>query len=111
QRPHLLDGVVGLMLERALCPLADDEMGFDVGVLERLQHANVEDGAGRAGHADDETPHSASSATAGRTSQVSQQTHENRLRASVSLATRHASREGLRGKVKPPGRIKSRTGG
>src|SRR5262249_40910901 len=64
ERAHLLDGVAGLVLERALRPFADDEVGFDLAALERLEHAHAEDGAGRAGHADDETPHSVSSAIA-----------------------------------------------
>ena len=55
---HLLDGVAGLVLEGALRPFADDEVAFDPAVLERLEHPHAEDGAGRAGHADDETPHS-----------------------------------------------------
>ena len=54
---HLLDRVAGLVLEGALRPLADDEMAFDPAVLERLEHPHAEDGAGRSGHADDETPH------------------------------------------------------
>src|SRR5262245_34002402 len=56
---HLLDGVAGLVLEGALRPFADDEMALDVAALERLEHPHAENGAGRAGHADDETPHSA----------------------------------------------------
>src|SRR5262249_53435038 len=55
---HLLDGVAGLVLEGALRPLRDDEMAFDVAPLERLEHPDAEYGAGRAGHADDETTHS-----------------------------------------------------
>src|SRR5262249_55332307 len=64
ERTHLLDGVAGLVLERVLRPPADDEVGFDLAALERLEHPHAEDGAGRARHADDETPHSASSAIA-----------------------------------------------
>jgi len=64
ERAHLLDGVAGLVLEGALRPFADDEVGFDLAALERLEHAHAEDGAGRAGHADDETAHSVSSTTA-----------------------------------------------
>src|SRR5215467_722799 len=64
KRAHLLDGVAGLMLERALRPFADDKVGLDLAALERLEHPHAEDGTGRAGHADDETPHSVSSAIA-----------------------------------------------
>src|SRR5207237_1117269 len=46
ERAHLLDGVAGLVLEGALRPFADDEVGFDLAALERLEHAHAEDGAG-----------------------------------------------------------------
>ncbi len=59
---HLLDGIARLVLEGALRPLRDDEVALDVARLERLQHPHAENCAGRAGHADDETPHSFSSA-------------------------------------------------
>ena len=62
---YVLYSVAGLVLERALRPLADDEVGFDLAALERLKHPHAEDGAGRAGHADNEPPHSVSSAIAG----------------------------------------------
>ena len=55
---------MGFVLERALRPLRDDEVGFDVAPLERLEHPHTENGAGRTGHADDETPHPVSSAMA-----------------------------------------------
>src|SRR4029450_466501 len=86
---HLLDRVIGLVLERALRPLRDDQVGFDVAALERLEHADAEDGAGRAGHADDETPHSVSSVMAATAGHGSQQTHENRFRASTSMPPAH----------------------
>jgi hypothetical protein len=50
------------VLEGALRPFADDQVALDVARLERLEHAHAEDGAGRSGHADDETPHSELSA-------------------------------------------------
>src|ERR1700719_612448 len=57
EAPHLLHAMAGLVFERTLRPLADDQMAFDLGRLERLQHSPAENGAGRPGHADDETPH------------------------------------------------------
>src|SRR5262245_26891037 len=57
QRPHLFDRIIGLVLDGALRPLADDEMRLDVGPLQRFEKAHAEDGAGRAGHADDEASH------------------------------------------------------
>ena len=56
ERSHLLDGVVGLMLDGALRPLADDEMGFDIGLLQRFEEADANNGPGRSGHADDQAP-------------------------------------------------------
>ena len=58
KRPHLLDRVVGLVLDRALRPLADDKVRLHVaGLLQGFQKAHAENGAGRAGHADDEASH------------------------------------------------------
>jgi len=54
QRPHLLDRGAGLVLDGALRPFADDQVGFDIGVPQGFQEADAEDGAGRSGHADDE---------------------------------------------------------
>src|SRR5260221_63085 len=51
------------LIERALRLFADDELGCDLAAPERLEHAHAEDGAGRASHADNEPPHSVSSAT------------------------------------------------
>src|SRR5262249_37223147 len=56
------DRVAGLVLKRALCPFADDKVAFNLAALERLEHAHAEDGTGRAGHADNEPPHSVYSA-------------------------------------------------
>src|SRR5215468_2206934 len=62
KRAHLLDVVAGLVLERALRPFADDKVGFNLAGPERLEHAHAKNGAGRPGHADNEPPHSISSA-------------------------------------------------
>src|SRR5258705_5176145 len=58
ERPHVLDRVIGLVLDGALRPFADDEMRLDVaGQLQRLEETHAEDGAGRSGHADNEASH------------------------------------------------------
>src|SRR5262249_37250395 len=98
ERAHLLDGVAGLVLERALRPFADDEVGFDGAALERLEHPHAEDGAGRAGHADDETPHSVSSATAGsRARYDSKRTKPLRLQAHLGRAPGSGARIARKG--------------
>src|SRR5438045_1340254 len=61
-RAYLLDSVARLVLKRALRPFADDKVAFNRAALERLEHPHAEDGAGGAGHADNEPPHSVSSA-------------------------------------------------
>src|SRR5260370_807744 len=47
--------------EEVFRPLPDAGWVFHLGALARLEHPHAEDGAGRAGHADDEPPHSVSS--------------------------------------------------
>jgi len=49
------------VLDGALRPLADDEVRFNVGVPQCLQEPHTEDGAGRSGHADNQTSHRKSS--------------------------------------------------
>src|SRR5215475_1765961 len=98
KRAHLLDRVAGLVLKRALCPFADDKVAFNLAALERLEHAHAEDGAGRAGHADNEPPHSVSSATAGsRARYDSKRTKPLRLQAHLGRAPGSGARIARKG--------------
>src|SRR5262249_19064142 len=94
KRAHLLDGVAGLMLKRALRPLADDKVGLDLAALERLEHAHAEDRAGRAGHADDETAHSVSSTIA-----RSRARYDTKRTKSIRLQGHLGSAPGLRTRI------------
>src|SRR5262249_18370636 len=94
ERAHLLHGVAGLMLERALRPLADDEVGLDPPPLWPLEHPHAEDGTGRAGHADDETPHSVSSAIA-----RSRARYDSKRTKSIPLQGHLSSAPGLQSRI------------
>src|SRR5262249_49753477 len=94
ERAHLLHGVTGLVLERALRPLADDEVGFALAALDRLEHPHAEDGTGRAGHADDETPHSVSSAIA-----RSRAKYDSKRTKSIPLQGHLGSAPGLQSRI------------
>src|SRR5262249_15238637 len=80
--------------ERALPPPADDEVGFPLAALERLEHPHAEDGAGRAGHADNEPPHSVSSAIGqGRWSGSRTRVTPGLTRGSIALRKQHFAKE------------------
>src|SRR5215469_5809662 len=51
---NLLQGEVGFFGERARTPLADDEVGFGVGLLQKLQQANAINDAACAGDSDNQ---------------------------------------------------------
>src|SRR5207244_3041492 len=50
-------GKVRLVLDGALCPFADDQVGLDVGLLQRFEQSHAENGAGRSSHADNDASH------------------------------------------------------
>jgi hypothetical protein len=66
KRPNLIDRLAGLVLDGPLRPVADDEMGLDLAVPQRLQQPDAEYRPGGTRHPNDQSlRHNATSAAIG----------------------------------------------